>query len=112
MAARYEIKKAKNGQFYINLRAGNNEIILTSEMYTTKASAKNGIASVKKNAGDPGRFDRRVNRGGKDFFVLKAANHQVIGVSEAYNSKAAMENGIRSVAKNAGAAVKDLTAGS
>ena len=111
MAARFEIKKAKNGQFYFNLRAGNNEIILSSEMYTTKASAKNGIASVKKNATEPGRYDRRVNKAGKDYFVLKAANHQVIGNSEAYNSKAAMENGIKSVTKNAPvAAVSDLTA--
>ncbi len=110
MAAKFEIKKAKNGQFYFNLRAGNNEIILTSEMYTTKASAKNGIASVKTNSTDPGRYDRRVNKAGKDYFVLKAANHQVIGNSEAYNSKASMENGIRSVTKNAEpAAVVDLT---
>ena len=111
MPAKFEIKKAKNGQFFFNLKAANGETILTSEMYTTKSSAKNGIASVKKNSTDPKRYDRRVNKGGKDYFVLKAANHQVIGNSEAYNSKAAMENGINSVTRNAGPAeVADLTA--
>ena len=100
MAGKYVLKKAKNGQFYFNLKAGNGEIILSSEMYNAKSSAKNGIASVQKNSPDGKRYDRRVNKGGKDYFVLKAANHQIIGNSEAYNSKASMENGIRSVTKN------------
>jgi uncharacterized protein len=33
--------------------------------------------------------------------VLKAANNQIIGKSEMYESVAAMENGITSVKKNA-----------
>jgi uncharacterized protein YegP (UPF0339 family) len=52
MAGKFEIKQAKNGQFHFNLKAGNGEIIATSEMYESKASAKNGIESVKKNAAD------------------------------------------------------------
>ena len=52
MAGKFEITKAKNGQFHFNLKAGNGEIIATSEMYESKASAKNGIESVKKNAAD------------------------------------------------------------
>jgi uncharacterized protein len=100
MAGKYVLKKAKDGQFYFNLKAGNGEIILTSEMYKAKASANNGIASVQKNSPDESRYDRRVNKAGKDYFVLKAANHQIIGTSEAYNSKASMENGIKSVMKN------------
>ncbi len=111
MASKFQLKKAKNGQFYFNLLASNGQIILSSEMYTTKASANNGIASVQKNASNADRYDRRTNKGGKDYFVLKAANHQIIGNSEAYNSKASMENGIKSVTKNApGAKVEDLTA--
>lgn len=110
MPGKFEIKKAKDGQFHFNLKAANGEIILSSEMYKAKSSAKNGIASVQKNAGQAGRYDRRKNKGGKDYFVLKAGNHQVIGVSEAYNTKRSMENGIRSVGKNAGPAkVVDLS---
>jgi len=48
----FEIKEAKNGQYIFNLKAGNGEIIATSEMYKTKAAAENGIESVKKNAGE------------------------------------------------------------
>lgn len=50
MAAKFVIKKDKKGQFRFNLKAGNGEIIATSESYTTKAGCKNGIASVQKNA--------------------------------------------------------------
>jgi uncharacterized protein len=52
MAGKFELKQAKSGQFHFNLKAGNGEIIATSEMYESKASAKNGIESVKKNAAD------------------------------------------------------------
>ncbi len=100
MAGKFEIKQAKNGKYHFNLKAGNGEIILSSQMYASKASCKNGIASVQKNCGDASRYDRKVNNGGKDYFVLKAGNQQVIGNSEAYNSKASMENGIKSVSKN------------
>ena len=47
---RFEINRAKDGQYYFTLIAPNNEIIATSEMYTTKQSCQNGIESVKENA--------------------------------------------------------------
>lgn len=52
MAGKFELKKTAQGQFHFNLKAGNGEIIATSEMYESKASAENGIESVKKNAAD------------------------------------------------------------
>ena len=50
MAAKFELKKTSDGQFRFNLKAGNGETIATSESYTTKAAALNGIESVKTNA--------------------------------------------------------------
>ena len=47
---KFELKKSKNGQFFFNLTAKNGQVIATSEMYTTKDAAENGIASVKENA--------------------------------------------------------------
>ncbi len=52
MAAKFEIFQDKGGQFRFNLKAGNGEVIASSEGYASKASAKNGIESVKKNAAD------------------------------------------------------------
>ena len=50
MPAKFEIKLAKNNEYFFHLQAANGEIILVSEMYKTKASAKKGICSVQKNA--------------------------------------------------------------
>ena len=50
MSGWYEISLAKDGQYRFVLKAGNGEVILTSELYKAKASATNGIASVQKIA--------------------------------------------------------------
>jgi uncharacterized protein YegP (UPF0339 family) len=50
MAGKFEIKKGSSGQYHFDLKAANGETIATSESYTTKAAAKNGIDSVKGNA--------------------------------------------------------------
>ena len=95
------ISKRANGEFQFVLKAGNGQVILTSEAYTTKAACDNGIESVKKNSQDDARFDRLESKSGKPYFNLKAANGQNIGTSEMYESVAARENGIESVKKNA-----------
>lgn len=111
MAGKFELKKAKDGQFYFSLKASNGQNILASEMYKSKDAAENGIASVKKNAPDDKRYERKVSSNNKPYFVLKAANSQVIGQSEMYESEAARDNGIESVKKNApDATTADLTA--
>lgn len=50
MAGKFEIKKSSDNQYRINLKAGNGEIILSSELYKAKSGAEQGIASVKTNA--------------------------------------------------------------
>lgn len=91
--AYFELKRASNQQFMFNLRADNYEIVLTSETYTTKTGAQNGIASVRINAPLDQRHDRRTS-GSQFYFVLRGANNEVIGTSERYLTRQAMENGI------------------
>ena len=50
MAAKFEISKDKAGKFRFHLKAANGEIIAASQGYDTKASAENGMESVKRNA--------------------------------------------------------------
>lgn len=100
MAGKFELKIAKSGQFHFSLLASNGQIIMQSEMYETKASALNGIASIQKNAGDDTRYERLVSKTEKPYFVLKAGNHQIIGQSQMYESETARDNGIESVKKN------------
>lgn len=111
MAGKFELYKDKAGEFRFRLKASNGQIILASEGYKAKSGAENGIASVKKNAADPVRFEKKKSSNGKDYFVLKAGNHEVIGTSEMYESEAACDNGIKSVMNNApDAAIDDQTA--
>ncbi|MBN2033165.1 MAG: YegP family protein [Deltaproteobacteria bacterium] len=110
MAGKFEIKSSASGQVMFNLKASNGQIILTSQSYKDKAGAKGGIESVKKNAADDASYERKTSSDNKAYFVLNAANKQVIGRSEMYGSAAAMENGIASVKANApGAEVVDAT---
>jgi uncharacterized protein len=101
MAGKFELKKNDDGKFRFNLKAGNGRVILTSQIYRTKAAALVGIESVKTHAADDANFERKTSAAGEPYFVLKAANNQVIGTSEMYTSTAAMENGIASVKANA-----------
>ena len=98
---KFEIKLAKNGQYYFNLKAGNGQVILSSEMYTTLKACENGVASVKKNAGEESRYELSQSESGKYHFNLKAANHQVIGSSQMYESEESAKAGIASVISNA-----------
>lgn len=98
---KFTLFEGKNGQYYFNLKAANGEIILQSEGYTAKSSAKNGINSVKSNAPIDDHYDRKRSKNDQYYFTLKAGNGEVIGVSETYTTSASMENGIESVKTNA-----------
>lgn len=106
---KFTITKGRDDQFYFNLKAGNGEIILQSQGYTTKSSCIDGIQSVKLNSKFDARFVRKISVSGQHFFILIAANYQTIGKSQMYLTKYAMEIGIQSVKSNAPAApISDL----
>ncbi|MGI9601028.1 MAG: YegP family protein [Acidimicrobiales bacterium] len=100
MAAKYDLTKARDGQFLFNLKAANGQVVLTSERYKAKASAKKGIESVRVNAKKDKQFDRRKAKNGKPYFVVLAANGEPIGRSQMYSGKPAMEKGISCVKKD------------
>ena len=99
-----------------DLKATNGQVIATSEVYTTEAACRKGIASVQKNAPIAGvenqteegfkvlshpKFEMYQDKAGEYRFRLKATNGQVIATSEGYTAKAGCINGIESVKKNA-----------
>ena len=101
MAGKFEVYQDKAGEYRFRLKASNGQNILASEGYKTKASCMNGIESVQNNAPDDSRYERKQSASGKFMFNLKAANHQVIGTSEQYESASSRDTGIESVKKNA-----------
>ena len=110
MPGKFELYKDKAGQYRFRLKAGNGEIVLSSEGYASKSSAKNGVKSVQKNAGSKEQFETKKTRTGKHRFALKAKNHQVIGTGQNYDSASACANGIGAVGRAAkGAKMVDTT---
>jgi uncharacterized protein YegP (UPF0339 family) len=100
MKPAFEIKRTHDGKFMFNLKAANEEIVLTSQTYTTKEAAEHGIAAVKENSAANESYEEKTGTNGKPYFVLHAANKLVIGKSEMYSSREAMHKGIASVKKN------------
>lgn len=100
MSGWYELSKSSTGQFRFVLKAANAETILTSELYTSRSAAENGIAAVQANSPLDERYEKKSTRDGHPYFNLKAANHQIIGSSEAYSSEVACAKGIASVKAN------------
>ena len=112
---KFAIKKTNTGVKF-NLKAGNGQVIATSEVYTSEDACKNGIASVQKNAPVAAvenqtvegyatekhpKFEIYKDKAGEFRFRLKATNGQVIAVSEGYTTMNSCENGVASVKKNA-----------
>ena len=107
---KFQIFRGGNEEIYFRLTAANGEPILASEGYTTEAACLNGIESVKSNAPFLERYEQKEAANGQFYFLLKATNGQVIGNSEMYTTKAAMQNGIESVMRNAPIApIENLT---
>ena len=99
-----------------DLKATNGQVILTSEVYTTKAACQNGVQSIMKNAPVANvedqtvegfetmthpKFEMYQDKAGEYRFRLKARNGEIIGVSEGYTTKANCVNGVESAKKNA-----------
>ena len=104
---KFVVSTRSNGEFQFTLKADNGQVILTSEGYTSKAGCSNGIESVRKNADDDGNYTRKVSANDKYYFNLKAANGQIIGSSQMYESESGRDNGIESVKRNAPGATVD-----
>jgi len=119
---KFVAKQTKTG-FKFDLKAGNGEVIATSEVYTTEKACLNGIESVRKNSVggvedhtvEPlveikhPQFEVYQDKAGEYRFRLKARNGEIIAVSEGYKSKDSCLNGIESVKKNAPEAALEKT---
>lgn len=96
----FEVKKSGD-EYHFVLKAGNGQVILSSQMYASKSGAMNGVESVKKNCGNDDCYERKTAKNGKFHFNIKSTNGQIIGSSQMYAGESGMNNGIESVMKNA-----------
>ena len=96
--------EASGGQFHFHLATAKGEIVLNSERYTTRYNAEGCIESVKMNSTVDQRYDRKLSQHREHYFVLRGGDHEVIGMSEMYESERAMEEGIVAVKRSAAVA--------
>lgn len=96
----YQIRPTTDSKFMFNLKAENNQVILTSQVYEQKQSALDGIASVQANGPFSKNFEHKLSTANEPYFVLKAQNGEIIGNSQMYSSQAAAEAGIASAQIN------------
>ena len=112
---KFVLSEAKTG-FKFNLVAGNGEVIASSQVYKSKATAKNGIASVVANsavaalenqtekgfkAESNPKFEVYKDKKGEFRFRLKARNGQIVATGEGYTKLDSALKGVESVRKNA-----------
>jgi uncharacterized protein YegP (UPF0339 family) len=96
-SATFETFTGVDGKTYFDFVAGNGENVLRSQGYATPAAAQNGISSVLENGIDASNFEIRAASNGTSYFVLKAANGEIVATSQFYSSKAHAERGARTV---------------
>lgn len=110
-ASQYDIKQAASGQWFFSLRAGNNHVIGSSQMYATKSSAQRGTRTVasllKLGSGEvvtPApkveRIEIFVGEDRQTYFRLRSGNGEIMLGSQGYSSKSAATKGIASVKHN------------
>ena len=112
---KFAVKKVKTG-IKFDLKAGNGEVIASSEVYSSDAACRKGIESVRRNAVEAKledqtvedfakvthpKFELYADKAGEFRFRLKAANGEIIGKSEGYKAKASAKKGIASIGRNA-----------
>lgn len=116
MAGKFEVKPGTDNKFSFSLKAGNGEVILVSQQYSSLAACKKGIESVKRNGvaaklddqtveGAPAvtnpKFEIYTDAKGEFRFRLRARNGEIIATGEGYKAKASCLKGVESIRKNA-----------
>ena len=108
--AKFLLRKTDSGQFNFSLKNDADKTLLKSEQYNSKASAQNGIESVRTHAPTAARYELKTGESGKFYFNLKSGNGQIVGTSVMYASEEARNTAVAETQAVAAAAgvVEDL----
>ena len=110
MSGRFEFYKDQADEFRFRLIAGDGDIVLASEGYKSKRGCMKGIESVRINSSNPDNYVMEPTINGVHRFKLVSLNGRVIGISQDFESAAAYNSGLTSVAKLASdASIDDQT---
>ena len=93
-----DLWKDSQSQWHFHVVAGNKNILLTSEAYTSRTGAINGLLSVVENGVDPAQYTINQVANGWNLH-LRAGNNEIIGFTEAYSTKSNAKRAITSCVK-------------
>ena len=91
-----DLWKSTDGQWRFHVVSGNGRTLMTSEAYTSRTGALNGVLSVLDNGIDPGMYRLNQTASGKYNLRLLAANSEIIAFTQAYATKSSATRAIGS----------------
>lgn len=95
-----------SGEWYFNVVAGNNKVISTSEVYSSKSAAEKGMGAVQRSLASTPKMDNWADQCGFElfegadeqfYFRLRAANGKKLLKSEGYTVEASAKKGLNNV---------------
>ena len=108
--AKFQIKKLTNNHFRFFVKAGNGQIILTSELYSSLGNCLDAIESLRKNVVDKDLYEFKKSLNLKHYFIVRDEDGVAIGSSELYESSSGRDIGISLLKANVPLAdIEDLT---
>jgi hypothetical protein len=96
----FVVKKTIDGDYSFNLITDDLQVILTSQIYSSKTDCLNGIEAVRQNCSDHNRYEHKQAASRKQFFTLNSTEGHLIATSPIYDTNVGLDNGIESVSKN------------
>lgn len=106
--AKFFIQKEGEEQYSWMLKEDNDDILLTSEPFTTRENCVAGIEDSKKHIGER-NFKDLLSVRNEPYFTQIGGNYQVLGTSPMYMTDAEKDAGIENVKRKApSASIEDV----
>ncbi len=97
-AGKFDLWQSTDG-WHFHLKSGNGAILLTSEAYTSRTGALNGVLAVENNGVDNVQYKVVQGASGGYLLHLVAGNNEIISFSQVYSGKSNATRAITSCVK-------------
>ncbi|MFU5002039.1 YegP family protein [Pseudomonas paraeruginosa] len=99
MGSWYELKANTSGTFRFRLKSGDGSTLLESGLYDDRETVERAIGEFRRHCGQEERYQKLIHSGGKNYFVLRGAEKEVLVTSHLYDSEAARREAISLIAE-------------
>jgi uncharacterized protein YegP (UPF0339 family) len=92
--SRVEMIAGATGEFRFHVLGSDGEVLLSSESYASEAAAYNGALAVQQAGRSRAGYTVKQSAAGSFYFVLQAANGEVIGTSQMFAMREGVDGAI------------------